>query len=86
MEGAGWKQGDKSGGHSRGQTHDRYGWGGNLEGGERCLNSWCSVNFGGEGGRRLKDEPWASGWMVLFSQPENPVEEQWHTGDSRAPF
>lgn len=86
MEGGGWKQRDKSGAHSRSQTHDRYGWGGNFEGGERWLNSWCSVNFGGEGGRRLKDGPWLSGRMVPFSQPKNPGEEQWHTGGSRAPF
>lgn len=30
---------------------------------------------------------WAlGGWMVLFSQPENPGEDQWHTENSRAPL
>lgn len=53
-------------------TGDRhmYGWDGNHGAGERWLDSWCFVDLGGEGGRRIKDDSgrWVDGWCYLASQ------------------
>lgn len=62
MEGPGWKPGDKSGGHSRGQTHDGYGCESNHEGGKRWLDSRCLVDLGGEG-EGIKDASLSTGGM-----------------------
>ena len=61
MEGPGWKQGDKSGGHR--QTHDGNGWNDDHGGGKRWLESWCFVDLGGEEERRIKDDSLGAGWM-----------------------
>lgn len=63
MEGPGWTQGDKSGGHRRGQIHNVYGWNDNHGGGKRRLDSWCFVDLGSEEKRRIKDDSLGAGWM-----------------------
>lgn len=54
MEGPGWKQGDKSGGHSREQTHDGIAVMVTIDAGRGDWIPGVLWICGGEGGRRRK--------------------------------